>query len=562
MVFLDPAAMTGMRHRRRLQTTAIAVLAACVLATAPVTQRGPTAPTAPPTPTAPRLLVLLVVDQFRADYLDWYGAQWTGGLHRLRTMGAVYPRATIPYAITKTCAGHASISTGAPPAAHGLIDNDWYDSSRRSFVGCTADEAARPIGLGGQDVVERHSAAALNVPTLGDELRRQARQPPRILSLALKARAAISLGGHGGPGTVIFWEEDSGHWATSTAFASTAWKEVSESINQRPHAAARGQLWHRLLPPDRYVDGDDAPGEPSPATFPHSLHSPSGAPSAYLWDASPLSDRYLGELAGTLSERLALGQRDATDLLAIGFSALDYVGHSYGPRSHEVQDVLARLDVVLGRLFDTLDRTVGADKYVVAFSSDHGVALLPEQAASLGAVGGRLSVNALGVAIESALRGHFGPRPFIEAMTGTYVHFLPGVLDAIQGNALALRGVEAAALAVPGVERVLWSTELSSSSASDATAVLAMRRSYFAGRSGDLAFQPKPHWVVASAGTNHGSWHAYDREVPVIFLGANVKSGRQSGVASPLDVAPTLAALAGITMPRGSGRPLVEIISK
>lgn len=545
--------------RLRLFTATAVATALCAAALPLDGQRGGT-----PSPdgAAPRLLVLLVVDQFRADYVDWYGSQWTAGLHRLRTAGAVFPRATVPYGITKTCAGHASIGTGTYPATHGLIDNDWYDPERRAVRPCTFDPTVRAIGLGGVTGSETHSAAQLRVPTLGDELRRQARQPPRIVSVALKARAAITLGGRGGPGTIVLWEEDSGAWATSSAFATTPWPEANDLISSRPPTAARGQVWNRLLPPDRYLHTDPAVGEPRTGTFPHPLSPPPGVPFSVIWDMSPWSDAYVADLAGSLADRVDLGRRETTDLLAIGFSALDYVGHSYGPRSHEVQDMLVRLDAVIGRLLNALDRTVGADKYTVALTSDHGVAELPEQAAAFtGVGGGRVSLSALGQAIETALGVEFGRRPFIEAITGTYVHFLPGVLDRIRAAPAAQAAVAAAIRSVPGIDATYWSWDLASTAQTDDARLSAMRRSYVAGRSGDLAYQPRANWVVASAGTNHGSWHPYDTTVPVMLLGRGIKPGLYT-TAATVDIAPTLAALAGISLPRADGRVLTEALAR
>jgi predicted AlkP superfamily pyrophosphatase or phosphodiesterase len=544
----------------RLRHLTAAVGAAVCLAQLPLAGQRTAAPTT--SVAVPRLLVLLVVDQFRADYVDWYGSQWTGGLHRLRTAGAVFPRATVPYGITKTCAGHASIGTGAYPATHGLIDNDWYDPERRALTPCTFDPTVRAIGLGGASGSETHSAAQLRAPTLGDELRRQARQPPRIVSVALKARAAITLGGRGGPGTIVLWEEDSGAWATSSAFAATPWPEANSFISSRPPTAARSQVWNRLLPPDHYLHTDPAVGEPRTGTFPHPLSPPPGVPFSVIWDMSPWSDAYVADLAGSLADRMDLGQRETTDLLAIGFSALDYVGHSYGPRSHEVQDMLARLDAVIGRLLNTLDRTVGADKYVLALTSDHGVADLPEQVESFtGVEGGRVSLNALGQAIETALGLHYGRRPFIEAITGTYVHFFPGVVDRIRADPSAQAAVTAAAQSVRSIDATYWSWDLASAAPTDDPRLSAMRRSYVVGRSGDLAFQPRVNWVVAGAGTNHGSWHPYDTTVPVMLLGHGIKPGRYTA-ATIVDIAPTLAALAGIAMPRADGRVLTEALDR
>lgn len=539
---------------------AAAVLIGLAEPTATRAQRA--VPTTPVTAAPPRLAVLIVVDQFRADYLDWYGAQWSQGLQRLMS-GAVYPRATLPYAVSKTCAGHSTIGTGAYPSSHGMIDNEWYDSSARTFVSCTLDATVQSIAFGGGRGTEHHSARSLGVPTIGDELLRQA-PASRVVSIGLKARAAISLGGHGGPNATIVWEEDSGTWATSSAFTSSPWPDVDAFVRSHPVSRARGSVWERQLPAAAYRFDDRGSGEPAGAAiFPHPIDAPSGASFAAAWDASPLSDAYVGEMAGALATSMKLGQRSGTDLLTIGFAALDYVGHTYGPRSHEVQDTLARLDVTIGRLFATLDETVGAGRYVVGLTSDHGVALLPEQAAALtGNPGGRVNLNTIGLAVDIALGAQFGRRPYVASVSGTYVYLLPGVLDRVRASPAAMAAVEAGVRGVAGIERVYWSQDLGARTPTSDEVLTAMRRSYFPGRSGDLAFLPRPNWVVAAAGTTHGSAQPYDVQVPVLFTGSGIKTGRYTTPASPADVAPTLAALMHIDMPRADGHVLREALAR
>lgn len=514
------------------------------------------------TAAQPRLAVLIVVDQLRADYLDWYGEQWSQGLRRLMS-GAIYPRANLPYAVSRTCAGHATIGTGTFPSAHGMIDNEWYDRAARGYVSCTFDPAAEPIAFGGARASEHHSARSLGAPTIGDELLRQA-PASRVVSIGLKARSAISLGGHGGPNATIVWEEDSGTWTTSSAFASAPWPEVEAFVRSRPVSRDRGTVWERQLPLAAYHYDDRGRGEPpGAAMFPHSIDAPFGASFAAVWDASPLSDAYVGDMAGALATSMKLGQRTGSDLLTIGFAALDYVGHAYGPRSHEVQDTLARLDTTIGRLLAALDQAVGAGRYVVALTSDHGVALLPEQAAAVtGNPGGRVSLNSIGLAVDIALAAEFGRQRYVASVSGTYVYFRPGVLARIQASPAATAAVEAGVRGVAGVERVYWSKELAAKTPTDDPVLTALRRSYFEGRSGDLAFLPRPNWVVATAGTTHGSAQPYDRQVPVIFSGAGIKAGRYTTPASPADVAPTLASLMHIEMPRAEGRVLGEVLAR
>ncbi len=515
------------------------------------------------TPAAPpRLVVLIVVDQLRADYLNWYGEQWSHGLRRLLA-GAVFPRASLPYAVSRTCAGHGTISTGTYPSVHGLIDNEWYDAATRAFVSCTFDASADAIAFGGARGAEHHSARSLGAPTIGDELLRQA-PASRVVSIGLKARSAISLGGHGGPNATIVWEEDSGTWATSSAFASAPWRDVDAFVRSHPPSRDRGTVWDRQLPLAAYHYDDRGRGEPAGASvFPHPLEAPFGTPFAAIWDASPLSDAYVGEMAGSLASSMKLGQRSGSDLLSIGFAALDYVGHAYGPRSHEVQDILARLDVTIGRLLATLDQTVGADRYVVALTSDHGVALLPEQAAAVtGTPGGRINPNTIGLAADIALGSEFGRRAYAAAVSSTYIYFLPGVLERIRASPAAAASVEAAVRGVAGVERVYWSQDLAAKTPTDDAVLTALRRSYVPGRSGDLAFLPRANWVVASSGTAHGSAQPYDLEVPVVFAGAGIKAGRYTTPASPADVAPTLASLIHIEMPRADGHALREVLAR
>jgi arylsulfatase A-like enzyme len=270
-----------------------------------------------------------------------------------------------------------------------------------------------------------------------------------------------------------------------------------------------------------------------------------------IWDASPFSDAYVGDLAVSMIESLGLGRTGGTDLLLMSFAALDYVGHSYGPRSHEIQDVLARFDVVLGRLMGTLDQSLGRDRYVLALTSDHGVAPLPAE------TGGRVSLSAVERAVDAALWSAVG-RPSVHAISGASIHLAPGVIDEIRSNAAMRNAVDRALMAVPGIARVYWSDQLVATGATEDALLAAMRASYVPDRSGDLMFVPARNWVISEAGTNHGTPYDYDSHVPVVLIGSRVVAGRHGGASSILDVAPTLAALAGITMPRAQGRVLAE----
>jgi len=515
-------------------------------------------------PTPPRLVVLLVVDQMRTDYIQLYGHQWTKGLRRLVDTGASFPLAEYPYAVTVTCAGHATVSTGTMPTTHGMIGNGWHDRELRKNVTCTEDASVTSVPFGGRAGVEKHGTKYLRTTTLSDEMRLQSTRPPTVVGLSLKARSAMTLAGHASPTTYAVWEEDDGTWATSSAYTATASPVIDAWAKANPVRAAYGQAWDRLLPPSAYLYDDAQPGEPATHLFPHQLVSKSGEADnefVNLWERSPLSDAALSSLAQHLVRELKMGQSTTgTDYLAIGFSALDIVGHTFGPRSHEVQDTLARLDVSIGALLDTLDTVVGRDRYVVALTADHGVAPMPEQAARALPSAGRFTSTLVRTAIESTLTPMLGEGPHVTTISGANVYLTPGTLDAVMRTPVARTAVTAAIQKIPGAGLVYWADELTSTVATTDTLLQAARNSYAAGRSGDLMVMPEPYWIGQSTGTTHGAPYGYDRRVPVLFAGAGITPGRHMVQASPADIAPTLAQILGITLPYTDGKVLQQIV--
>lgn len=531
------------------------------------TARAQTPATRPPAPARapepPRLVVLLVVDQFRGDYVQWYGQQWTKGLRRLYDNGAVFPLGAYPYAGTVTCPGHSTIGTGSLPTTHGMVGNSWYDLATNRLTACMTDPTATSVPFGGGTGTEHHSPRNVLSPAFADELRLQAKRPPQILSVSLKPRSAIGLGGHGGPNTIVVWEEDSGVWATSDAFTKTPWPVVDQYVRTHPITANYGQAWTKLLPESAYLFEDDGAGESQPApwtrVFPHEFKTASGKPdNTYVtaWERSPLSDAYIADMVINLVTTMKLGQKPGTDMLAVSFSALDLVGHEYGPRSHEVQDVMARLDIQIGRLLDTLDRLVGPTRYTLAFSADHGTAPVPEQAVALGMDAGRVSLTEIRDAVQKAAATALGDGTYYGAFAEDNVYLTAGTLQKLMTKAGAMNAVKDALAHVKGIARVYGPEEMSSTAPTDDLILRSARQSYRPGRSGDFVIIPKPYWIARGTGTTHGSPYAYDQRVPVLFFGAGIKPGRYLVPASPVDIAPTLAAITGIALSRTDGKVL------
>ena len=512
----------------------------------------------------PRLLVLLSVDQMRADYVDRYGHQWTRGLRRLLDRGAWFSQAAYPYLNTVTCAGHATMGTGAFPATHGLILNQWWDRESGRSVACTSDPSAKLITYG-EPAEGGESASRLEVLTFADELRAQSATPPRIVSLSGKARAAITLAGR--RGDIVLWFGDAGGWTTSTAFAGGRLPFLERYFAEHPVVEDFGKLWERLLPASAYLFDDAGEGERGPrgrATFPYALGVPGAAPDAAFydsWERSPFFDAYLGRLAAATAAELGMGRGPGTDYLAVSFSALDSVGHAHGPRSHEVQDVLARLDRTIGQLLDDLDRLVGPEHYVAALTGDHGVSPIPEQMAAFGEKAGRLDIRELSAQVDAAIATHFGPGAYVAAWNYTDLYFTTGTWDRLTATPAALGAVVRTLERTPGILRVLRADELRRTRTDDDPLARAAALSYRPGRSGDLIVVPRPYWITSTSVATHGTGHRYDARVPVLLAGAGIRPGEYLAQASPADIAVTFAYLTGVTLSRPDGRVLGEALA-
>ena len=246
-------------------------------------------------------------------------------------------------------------------------------------------------------------------------------------------------------------------------------------------------------------------------------------------------------------------------LLGVSFSALDLIGHAFGPDSHEVQDALARLDRTIKTLLDHLDRQVGRGRYVLALTSDHGVAPIPEQVWAKGVDAGHLSAGAIRDAVERALADYLGGGPHVAAVLGTEIYLNQGVWAQVAAHPPAWQAVNAAVTAVPGVERMLHRGQLTRTIDGDRLQ-RAAALSYFPGRSGDLVVIPRKHWVMTSDATSHGTPHDYDQRAPLVLFGAGIRPGRYSEHVSPADIAPTLAALSRLPLAGADGRTLARAL--
>ena len=515
-------------------------------------------------PSTPRLLVLLVVDQFRADYLDRYQHRWRRGFRTLLDEGASFTRAEYTYFSTSTCAGHTTIATGALPRTHGIVLNRWWHRDEKLVLNCTEDASAPHVSYGAP-AAAGSGPKRIAVPTLADELRLQ--QPgSRVVTISLKPRAAIPLAGRGGD-AVVWFDEAGLTFVTSRAFAAEPVAAVRAFMTREPPERDLGRSWTLQEPDETYRYTDLGIGERPKAgwtsLFPHALIGKTKAPDARFfgrWEQTPFSDAYLGRMADALIDDFQLGQRNVTDYLAISFSALDNVGHDFGPESREIEDLLIRLDATIGAVLQKLDARVGRDNYLVVLTADHGVASVPEQSG-----GGHIASEDLQQLLERMLIDRWGPPaqpPYVPYVGSGAVYFADGIFDRLRKDAAAMQGVMRTLLSVPGMMRVLRSDQLSERS--NDPLVRAAAGGYMPGRSGDLLLVPRRNWVIElrddNDATTHGTFHDYDRRVPLLARGHRVRQGRYTDPASPADVAPTLAHVAGVMLRHAEGRVLREAI--
>ena len=528
-------------------------------------------PAPPQGESRPKLVVLLMVDQMRADYLDRYKSLYEHGLARLMEHGAWYQKAALPYLDTVTCAGHATAGTGTFPYKHGMIMNAWYIRDAGAVEACTEDPSTKEVPYGPYGG-PGDSARRLMQPALAELLHQQGGQ---TVSISLKARSAIGMGGH--EGTAIVWfDERLGWFTSSTAFTRQTTPALSAFVKAHPIDRDRGSIWERLLPPARYQYEDDVETErPSNGwgvRFPHALGDNDRTFYA-RWEQSPFSDEYLEQMAEAAVDGLKLGQGGTTDFLGVSFSALDLVGHIFGPRSHEVQDVLARLDVTIDRLIAHLDSTVGRDRYILALSADHGVSDIPEQVSGgrlpneavvriIDQVLGPILKDAPPASLDDLVRPFVGEGVYVASIANTDVYLRNGVYHRVRAIPGALDTVIAGLKLLPSVERVLRSDELASPAARQSAdpVVRAAALSYVPGRSGDLVLVLSENSIASSAAATHGTARDYDQAIPLIFYGAGVRPGVYDDAASSADIAASFAARIGVRLTAPDGRPLSAVV--
>ncbi len=497
-------------------------------------------------PLPHRLVVLLVIDQLRPDYLERYRAQWTGGFARLLREAAYFPTGMQDHALTETAPGHATLLSGRDPGHAGIVSNSrGVNDPAFPVLGAKGEPGASPLRFRGT--------------TLYDWMR--ASDPAaRLLAVSGKDRGAIlPVGRARGP---VYWYVD-GRFTTSRYYADSlpAWVTAYNARQGPRHLA--GKAWTLLLPASTYREPDAMAFENGgrDVTFPHRL--PGTPDSAAHWlPRYPWMDSLTLDFAVDGVARLGLGRRNDPDLLVISLSATDHIGHEFGPDSREIHDHLLRLDRWLGLFLDSLATLVPWDQTVLVLTADHGVVSFPELALAQGRRAGRVSLEAVLRPAVASLQVRFGETFSME--------FNAGLLSADLGR-LRARGVNvdslAEALAVaaraqPGVTQAYTARSLAGAPRTDPHAA-RWRRSLPMdyGWLFCAVLEPGYIWATEPGWTTHGTTNPDDVNVPIAFFGGGIRPGVYRRPVPTVDIAPTLAALLHLTPAEPlDGRALPEVL--
>ncbi|HNY39081.1 MAG TPA: alkaline phosphatase family protein [Bryobacteraceae bacterium] len=496
-------------------------------------------------PAVPKLILVLVVDQFRADYLDRFHTEYGGGLKRLLDESAVFGDAHYNHSPTITAVGHSITLTGAMPSSSGIVGNEWYD--RVSGKQVTSVNDASTTQLGGESGKEGASPHRLLVSTVGDELKMSEKWPAsKVFGISVKDRAAIMMAGRRADGA-FWWDATTGNFVSSTYY-----------FNQLPQWAAE---FNKSRAADKFVGQNWGPatgGTPF-------MMLPSTAGPAY-WTGvvgTSYGNDLLVMMAKAAIDGEKLGQRDSTDLLAVSFSSCDTIGHRKGPHSPEIHDVALSTDKVLADLFAYLEKSVGMKNVLVAFTADHGVAPMPEYNQRFKMPGGRAAAKDVRDTVQKALVAKYGPGEWVSGYSGP-APYLNHQL--IASKKLALDDVQdtaaAAARQLPYIARVFTREDLRRGMTHADLVGARVQNGFFYLRASDLFIVPNPYWLFEASGTSHGTPWNYDSHVPLMIMGPQIKPGRYYQRVLVNDLAPTLTAIAGVEIPSGaSGRVLHEIIT-
>ncbi len=517
----------------------------------------------------PKLVVGIVIDQMRWDYLyRYYDRYGGGGFKRLIKEGFTCENTMINYLPSYTAVGHTCIFTGSVPAISGISSNNWTEQLSGQTVYCTEDSTVRAVGAntnGG-----KMSPRNLLVSTVTDELRLATNYQSRVVGVSLKDRASILPAGH--TANAAFWFDDgSGSFITSTYYMQQlpGWVEKYNIGHPAEKLVAHG--WNTLYPIETYhsSDSDDQlyegrfPGETS-SSFPHKIDEVYKQQKGSL-RATPFGNSLTLDFARMVVQGYRLGRGKAPDFLTINCASTDYVGHMYGPNSIEAEDTYLRLDRDLAAFFQFLDAKVGKGQYLVFLSADHGAAHAIGYSQEHGIPADYWGPGGLVDSLNKILAARFGIENLVRSGMNYQINFDMGKIYGyrLDFDAIKKKTVEYCQQQ-PGITYAVDMARIGEAPIPEPIKTMIINGYNFK-RSGAVQLVLNAGWFEAEGktGTTHGSWNPYDTHIPLLFMGWGIRHGSTNAVVNMTDIAPTIASLLHIQMPSGCiGRPILAVTER
>ncbi|MGV3724282.1 MAG: alkaline phosphatase family protein [Actinomycetota bacterium] len=516
----------------------------------------------------PRLVVVVSIDQFRADYLNRFADLYlpartrgaVGGFRYLMERGARYPDCRYDHHRTVTAAGHAIIGTGAQPAVNGIVGNSWWNRATRKSEYCVQDAKSRVVGAMPGSAETPMSPANLTATTVGDELELATGGAARTVSISLKDRAAILMAGHRAD-TVVWFDETTGGWVSSSYYVPTA--RLPEWVNAVNEQKIPDRLRARPWTPQVSAEAMKRVWNPkgSDLSFSHALSGKDYGAFA----TSPAGTEFVLETARKAVAAEKLGQDEIPDILTLNFASNDYVGHRYGPDSPETLDISVQTDRQLSEFLNFLEKSVpgGLKNVTFAVSADHGVATVPELSSASGVPVARAVGGAIKAAAESALDAQVGAADWIAGTDNGDLYFAEAAVAAFPkvSRSRMEEIASAAVMQVAGVQFACGRSAVFSGRVPHSRLGRQITHGTHPDRTGDVTIILKPLWIPGSAptgtGTTHGAPYPYDAQVPMLVAGFGMRPGAYTERTQPAQLAPTLALILGVARPSAAEEPLL-----
>ena len=518
----------------------------------------------------PKLVIGIVVDQMRYDYLTRYWNRYgEGGFKKLINGGFNCKNVNYNYMPTYTGPGHASIFTGATPNSHGIIANDWYDKTTGTTIYCAGDNSVNTIGS--STLNGKMSPKNLISTTITDELKLATKNKGKVIGLSIKDRGAVLPVGHKADAAYWFDGGDVGKWISSSFYMKDLPPWVQKINEKNNFNTYLNNNWETLFPLDTYTSSiaDDNKyegvfvGEKAPV-FPHRLPELRSANQNYsLIKYTPYGNSILKEFALAAIVEEKLGQDEFTDFLTVSFSSTDYIGHKYGPRSIEVEDTYLRLDKDLEEIFSYLENNFKKEEVLIFLTSDHGAVDVPQYLIDNDLSGGYFDWEYFGAELTNFLKEKYNTDSIITNISNYQIFLNHNYITKKRMDKVAIADAIAQfGRSKSGVAKVITASTLGVVEFSDQILANA-QRGFHQGRSGDVLFVLESGWISSwySTGTTHGSPYSYDTHVPLLWYGAGIKKGEASQFLTIPSITATLASLLGIQAPSFCrGLPIPQLV--